>query len=470
MPAPGAAAAKGAKSDLRRVEGRPPVVVVARAGDPRAAIAVAISTEGIAPERAAEPAAAIAALVEARVKGASVATSGLGVRARVLVASDPEATSAASAMAAGLLAPVEDAEVAIVRRRLAMLARRPLADAALAPAAECAGDAVGGPGEATNATRESIEAWRRAAVGLGRVAFATTGAASVADAVTATLARGPAWPSASPAAEGAPLPIEARVYDATGSDVAAGAVRATLAARVDDASRAVAAAERLGDPRGALASRLGGLDAPAKIHDVTATAHARGGCLVVAIDFAPRDLAVDAAARVATAIVLARQEIAVEVSEAGADDDAAAEIARRAGDPRDAAERAAWWALSTKASARPAGRSRSRRRWGSRAGATRARRAARTTRAPRARRRFAARSIARSSRGTSRSSRRGRASSRGKAKCGSRSGRRAGRCPSRRATRGSARRSRLPPRSARATRSPRRAGAPSRSRPRAGSA
>jgi hypothetical protein len=358
---------------LRRTDGRPPLAVVVRDGDPRGAIAVAVVTEGIAAERGAEVPVALAAVVESRVakpgedKRVNVLPTGDGFRARGLASNEAEAAALAQALEAALLAPITAADLPPVQRKLAMLARRPLGDAALDVASRCEASVLAPPSAhgaaaATGSTPatdegvtvETLEAWRRAAIGLGRVSMATAGREVLGDAVAKALAAGPTWPTGASIGSEPPAPSEARTYDATG-DVATGGARVTLATRTARAEDAVQAAEALGNAGGALAARLGGLDAPAKLRDVTAAAHAHGGCLVVSFDFAPRDLVVDLPARVATAIALARQEITTEIGVAtGASANATgpanvngATIARRAGDPRDAADLAAWWALST---------------------------------------------------------------------------------------------------------------------------
>ena len=73
-----------------------------------------------------------------------------------------------------------------------------------------------------------------------------------------------------------------------------------------------------------------------------------GGCVAVTFDLAARDLASSAPERIATAAALARQEMSVEIADGAARPDVADESARRAADPRDAAERAAWWALASR--------------------------------------------------------------------------------------------------------------------------
>ncbi|MDB4993778.1 MAG: exonuclease SbcC, partial [Myxococcaceae bacterium] len=152
-----------------------------------------------------------------------------------------------------------------------------------------------------------------------------------------------------PPSEPAPASEAPSVYDASG-ELAPGDARAVLAFQVPRAEQAVAVAPTLADPRGPLVSRLRALEAAKeapKVRELVATAHARGGCLSVTLDF--HDLGSEPAARIATAVALTRQEVSAELGDAVADDtrswDTALALARRAGDPREAAERAAWWAL-----------------------------------------------------------------------------------------------------------------------------
>jgi hypothetical protein len=327
------------------------VVVVEREGDPRGAIALAVSTDGVAATRGAAPAVALAAVVESRLvarglRDLVVVPSFGGYRVRALVAGDADAVAFTEAIRAALLTPIDAAAAATATAKLQALAHRPIADVALAEAARCTGDVVALPDGGAPPTPAEIDAWRSAAHRLGRVAFGTTGSESLARAVATTLARADAWPAAAAASLVAPVTTaRASVYDAERT-LAPGSARATIVMHTARASRAVAAAAELGDPDGPLASRLRALDAPAVVHDVVATAHPFGGCLAVVIDLAPHDLGVDASGRIATAVALARQEIAVEVGEAASDAPLGPAVAARAGDPRDAAERAAWWSLS----------------------------------------------------------------------------------------------------------------------------
>jgi len=327
--------------------------VVAREGDVRGAIATAVTMEGIAPERGAVPAVALAALVEARLVAHGVDVSAVGGwggwRLRALVSTPAEAAQVVDAMREAMLAPVAPEEPALsaVARKVGALGHRPLPDRALVDVARCTGEAFGTGSDAVPDVAE-LEGWRRLALGLGRVAFASAGDDALADAAAGALSGGRAWPMAAPEASPGPSPAEdvrPVVYEASG-EIPPGAARVVITARTATPEQAVAAAPALGDPRGPLASRLAALDAPARVRSIIATAHLDGGCVAATLDLAARDLVADAPARVATAAALARQELAVELTESAASQDLGRDLSMRASDPRDAAERAAWWTLA----------------------------------------------------------------------------------------------------------------------------
>jgi len=342
-------------------EGRPSLVVVSREGDPLGALAVAVTTDGLAADRGALVGVALAALVEARLAGSGIeatVTGGWdGWRLRALVGSAADAAHVIGATRAALLTPVvaEEPALAAVARKTAALARRPLPDRALIDVARCTGEAYGTGSDAAPIAAE-LESWRSAAHGLGRVAFAAAGESWLADATTQALASAPPWPRAAPVAALPWPPLDARavVYDASG-EIVPGAARVIVIARTSAPERTVGAAPALGDPNGPLATRLAALDAPGRVRSVVATSHADGGCLAATIDLDERDLGADAPARVATAAALARQETAVDIAEAAAPPDLGLSLATRAADPRDAAERAAWWSLAGHGPAAPGG-------------------------------------------------------------------------------------------------------------------
>jgi hypothetical protein len=333
--------------------GRPALSVVEREGDTLGAVSVAVTTEGIAPDRGAMVAVALGALVEERLAARGVADASVvggwnGWRLRALVASPAAGARLVDATREAMLAPVvaQDPALLAVARRLTVLGRRALAERALVDVARCTGEAYGTGDEATPDATE-LEVWRRAAHGLGRIAIATAGDAALADAVAAALTRAPAWPRGAPIAPSAWPPPDARpvVYDASG-EIPPGAARIVVTVRTTAPERAVAAAAALGDPRGPLASRLAALDPPTRVRSVVATAHVDGGCVAATVDLSPRDLVSDAPSRIATAAALARQELAVEVADVAAAPQLGRALATRASDPREAAERSAWWGLA----------------------------------------------------------------------------------------------------------------------------
>jgi hypothetical protein len=293
---------------------------------------------------------ALAALVEARLEergipGVTLAGGWDGWRSET-IADAAQVRALIDAFCAAMLQPVKEGEPALgaVARKLEALARRPLPDASREDAADCTGEAFGAAGSPP--TSEEIERWRKSAHGLERVAFATAGDGSLADAAAAALSAGPAWPPAAGSTQTAWTPEgQAAVYDASG-EIPPGAARVIVTARTASPQRAIAAAEGLGAEHGALASRLSGLDAPAQLRSVVATAHADGGCVAATLDLGAHELGADAPARIATAAALARQELAVEIADAPAPRDLGDTLATRALDPRDAADRAAWWALA----------------------------------------------------------------------------------------------------------------------------
>jgi hypothetical protein len=369
QPSAAPARAQALLPDVRRAKDRPPVVLVVREGDPSSAIAAAVTTGGIeGSDDDPEVTVALAGVVEARLtaKGfaPNVVPSWSGFRAAVLVGTAEAAPAATDALREALTASIDDRDVVAAKKKLAALAARPLRDASLARWARCVGSPhalparAGKSGEDLSAPR--LERWRAAAHGLGRVAIAVAAPRATAESVAAAVARGAAWkagapppspspsPSAAPATSGASSSaVDVDVYEAAAEMSGATVVHATL--DVPTASDAVSTAEALGDPHGPLASRLAALDLPFRLREVVGTADPRGGCVGMVLESvaAPSPTAApgDLATRVADAVALVHVEAQVHLGEGGTGPDGRT-LARRAGDAREAAERAAWWALA----------------------------------------------------------------------------------------------------------------------------
>jgi len=353
-----------APSGVRVTGDRPPVAAIVREGDPESGLALSVWTYGIAPERGAQVAVALAALTQARLQArwpsAVVTPSWEGYRVRGLL---ERPSDQVSAVQSALLAPVGGAEMAAVLKKLRALANKPLRDPTLADLARCRGEPFGPVPAPAEPAPADVEAWRRAAHGLGRVALSVAGVTRAANDVVSAMNRLPPWPRATrlpPFGWPEDASPNVVVYDSRGEG--AKETRATLAFRTADAARTAAIVPTLGDPRGPLVSRLEAVESGASVRELAATAHAQGGCLTISLDFG--DLGANPPARIATAIALVRQEVLAELAEVAEVAAAAPErgqnpgpglaLARRAGDPREAAERGAWWTLYDLAARTPA--------------------------------------------------------------------------------------------------------------------
>jgi hypothetical protein len=199
----------------------------------------------------------------------------------------------------------------------------------------------------------SLERWRAAASGLGRVVVGVAGSAREAAAVTSAVAALPEWPAVSSPHASAPAPSPAdpvaalRVYEASGS-VGPGAARVVVAAHTASPLVATLAARALTGADAPLVRRLRAVAPGTLVEEVTATAHADGGCLRVELGVARPDphAAEPLAPTVAAALAVARQELLEAVAgvrESSVAARSATHTAYAAADPREAAELAAWW-------------------------------------------------------------------------------------------------------------------------------
>jgi hypothetical protein len=344
--------------DVRVASGRPPVVLVLREGDPATAVAIAVTTAGIGftadtPADDPEPATALAGVIEARLEqrgiDAVVTPAWDGVRASALATNEAEAVRVTESLRDALAAKVEESDLAGARRKLTALGERPLRDRALGRWARCVGQPYALPERAGKDYADldvlRLERWRAQAAGLGRVAVAVTGPPAIGEAAARAILRGPIWKEAQRRTS-VPSDPAATVFEGNSDSVVA---HVTL--DVGTSSAAVTTAEALGDPHGPLAARLSELDLPFHLREVTGAAHASGGCVgVVLASGSQRNSGGDLAAHVADAIALVQLEANVFLGERAATRDGRL-LARRSGDAREAAERAAWWALVD----RPAG-------------------------------------------------------------------------------------------------------------------
>jgi hypothetical protein len=275
----------------------------------------------------------------------------------VLLPSDGDSTQAVHAVRDALLTPVmaNAADTAIASTKLALLAQRPLRDPALGPLARCADAPVALDHEEATPDVATLERWRAASDGLGRVVFGAAGRAREVDGVASALLGLPAWPNGQATEARSPAPaLPFAVYDAS-PEVAGGAARVSIVLHTGSAAASTRAAIALAAPDGPMVTRLHALDASAAVRDVTATAQAGGGCLAVTLDVSrvERHHDPDGDTSIATAVIIARQEAGLAMAGASGPE-RSVRSATLSGDPREASELAAWWALVNATAAAPA--------------------------------------------------------------------------------------------------------------------
>jgi hypothetical protein len=344
---------------VRRPTGPVPYVIVEREGDPATGLSATVFTAGITAD--ARAAVALSALMETRLAahwpGASFVPSVDGFRVEGVVG-DGNALAIGTTLRSALLAPVTAADLPLVKKKLDALAHLPLpipagaspaSTGAVTEVARCEATPFSTGSIDANVLPDTVESWRRTAVGEGRLAFAIVGNGAVATTLANALGATP-WPKAAPLAEAAPPSSDegAAIVDAS-PGIPAGTARVTVAFRTARAASAVAAANDLANPESALASRLsalGGARSVAQIKEVTATAHPYGGCVSLTLDVTGARFSDDpasAAGHVAEVVALARQEVSLLLSSASAR--SSAREGPRSGDAREAAALASWWAL-----------------------------------------------------------------------------------------------------------------------------
>lgn len=320
------------------VAGRPRLSLVRRDGDPQAAVAIEVRGEGLG-------LALYGALLAHRlsVAGFAAVEAHVGARyarVRALVPSLSGAT--AEKLDQALVAAVTPSEAGPLQAAVDAYAARPVEDPALARAAACLDrptrpptflappkDSVLAVGEAARAEHARHE----------RLSVGVVGMVGV-DAFAAAFQAAPSLPSGPPPKMPASIDTPTLGFSAqerfvlTANGLPRGATTALVAA--------------LADPTAALALRLRAVD-DLTLVSVRGAAHAEGGCVVVEVAPPPSKewSEARALAQAATAADVARQEISLAVEAGGWPSEGAAARAAIAGggDPREAADRAAWWAF-----------------------------------------------------------------------------------------------------------------------------
>ncbi len=351
--------------EVHEAGGRPRLVVVRRDGDPRAALAIEIRVPD-AYDDASARVAALSALVSARLGDAGLSSVEALAGARVArVRGLVRETSAALAeiVDAKLRAPIVDGDPALpaVAAALDAFAARPVVDPSLARAERCL-DRPMRPASFAKIPREklaaTVEAWRAAALRADGVVLGVVATGLGLDAFAER------WSALEPLRPPAGLPpviapAKAKEEAATVGHAGEGGLLV-----VDGAGRGAvpSALAALADRTGALALRLEAAY-DWRLRGVAGVSWPEGGCVVVEVEPGPSSSRRGArvgegkewnlerfTTHAAYALEVARQESELALDAAHVEPAEAARLAiGRGGDPREAADRAAWWGWSSPA-------------------------------------------------------------------------------------------------------------------------
>ena len=341
--ASGSSRGSSARIELREVDNHPPINLVVRLGDPLPAVAFAS-----AHDRGSVASIAVSALILSRLAAHGIndvmsVPSESGIELAALCADKAAARAFIEQVTAALATPVtpQDGALRVIQEHLAALRSRAFAGKAEANAAACSGEVGLAPGSgvpdvSTAGGLAEIENYRRFAFATRASAFAALGSSEFVNAAASELEDVPSWPSGDAAED--PWPAN----DTADADGVEGARRLSVALRVADADGALAALRTLSGPRAALPVRLGAFFSGVSLERVAFQARPRGACLRVDLSLpdsdpglTPKDLAL------AVSVVTEEAHSGV-VAPARSMEENIIEPS----DPRQAAARAAWRALT----------------------------------------------------------------------------------------------------------------------------
>ena len=269
----------------------------------------------------------------------------VGVELAVLCADSAAARAFIDQVSAGLGSPITDHDDALpaIQEALTALHGRAFTGRAEAAVAECSGElglpqGTPLPDPRTTAGRAELEKYRMFAFAARASAFAALGSSDFTDAVARELGKAMAWPTGDAAQDTWPASDKLDV-DATQSRP-----RLSIALRVADADRALSSLEKLTASDADLSLRLGTFAPGFRLDRVAFLARPRGACLRVDLAISDGDPGPSLnAATQATSIV--SEELRAALSSGEPERTLDSSIIQPS-DPREAAARAAWRALT----------------------------------------------------------------------------------------------------------------------------
>jgi hypothetical protein len=332
--------------ELRASEGKPRLSLVARSGDPFAAVSLAV-----AHDLGATASIWLAGLVASRLspniaETASPTVSSNGFVFRTKVRSAQEAVRYVEASRAALGAPLTDDD--FVRTQAALRQAPPLrtwTSTAENAVADCIGEL--GTRAASPTTKAVVEGWRASVFSSDNVAFAAVGSRAILDATEKTIRDASAWPKAKTVDD--PWPAS-DVFGLTRTGD--GARSLSVALRVPDAARALEAAKALGKSDSPLVRHAAALEATWTVERVVGTVRARGACL--RIDLHPEGTPAPAPGTAADVAAMVLDEATRALRDAPGRPGSLDMGVLESFDPRNAAAVAAWQALGGRLSPGPA--------------------------------------------------------------------------------------------------------------------
>ncbi len=273
-----------------------------------------------------------------------------GIELAVLCADADAARAFIEQVTAALATPVKERDDALrlIQEHLAALRSRSFVGKAEASLAECSGELGQLPGAAvldvsTPAGRAELEGYRRFAFAARASAFAALGSSEFVNAAANELERVAAWPKGDAAED--PWPAS----DAADADGADGARRLSVALRVADADAALGQVHALTADRAALAARLRTFLPGFALERVAFQARPRGACVRVDLSLPEGDPGVTPKEAALAVSLVSEEAHAAEAIEPRAIEENIIEPS----DPRQAAARAAWRALTGRQEAGP---------------------------------------------------------------------------------------------------------------------
>ncbi len=337
--------AGSARVERREVDHRPPINLVVRLGDPLPAVAFASAHDS-----GAVASVALSALILARLQAHGISDvisvpTEIGVELAALCPDAVAASAFISQVSAALSTPIgeHDDALPVIAQHLAALHSRSFAGRADAVVAECSGDLGQAPGalspDVRTATgRAELEKYRLFAFAARSSAFSALGSKEFVDAAADALGKVPEWPSGDAAED--PWPSA----DVTGVDAADGARHLSVALRLADAEAVLSSLRGLTVSDSALGSRLHSFLPGFTLDRVAFQARPRGACLRVDLGMPENDPA-PTIGEAAQAASIVSEELRLAIASSPLQR-ALDENIVEPSDPRQAAARAAWRALT----------------------------------------------------------------------------------------------------------------------------